>query len=322
MEINELKEKLQRVAEMEEIGLNVYFLLSTNNGKVLRRADIIEDVKDNLIESYKNSLLDIAENEDISLMNLSDVDDRNNAIYNYDLEDEPEIFRYFDTISNSSNQEEPNYFNFTTDSLTQLEGYYVFLGDFENNILIYRKQMPINLFKQGKIYLIKGHNTQFERINEEFLRIDTKIDIVKLESSIFINNISILERHYEFHDIIQKEATNSITNIASLNILGNIEVLTERVTDTTFARKLSKISTISPVFTLPASHIMQFVRNHSTLCGEFRYNQDNTKIILDTKKSQNFFIKLMNDDFLHSQLTSFDYVTPAKDRLQTEQTDN
>jgi hypothetical protein len=124
-----------------------------------------------------------------------------------------------------------------------------------------------------------------------------------------------LERHYEFHDIIQAEATNSITNIASLSILGNIEVLQESASDTTFARKLSRISTNSPVFSLPAYHIIQFVRNHSVLSREFRYNQDCTKIILDTKKSQIFFIKLMNDDFLHSQLTSYDYVTPAKDRL-------
>ena len=318
MNIIELKNKLQKIAEMEQIGLNVYFLLKTDNGNILKRANIIEDVKTNLITSYKTSINEILNNEDLDLINISDADDRNNAIYLYNLTQEPEIFQHFATIINSQNQEQPNYFNFDEDDLSKMEGYYVFLGDFENNILIYRKQMPINLFKQGKIYLIKGHDTQFTSINKEFLRIDAKIDILKTNNSVFINNLSILERHYEFHDIIQAEATKSITNIASLNILGNIEVLQERVSDTTFARKLSKISTTSPVFKLSVEHIMQFVKNHSALSQEFRYNQDDTRIILDTKKSQNFFIKLMNDDFLHSQLTNHDYVTPAKDRLQAE----
>lgn len=319
MNINELKNKLQSIAEMEQIGLNVYFLLKTeNNEKILKRANIIEAVKSDLINSYKRSFLEISENEDISAINLSDADDRNNAIYLYDLDEEPEIFQYFETISNNQNQQQPDYFNFDTDSLAHMEGYYVFVGDFDNNIIIYRKQMPINLFKRGKIYLIKGHDTQFESIDDEFLRIDTKIDILKVNDSVFINNISILERHYEFHDIIQAEATSSINNIASLNILGNIEVLQERISDTTFARKLSKISTNSPVFTLPADHIMGFVVNHRVLSREFRYNRENTQIILDTKKSQNFFLKLMNDDFLHSELTSYDYVTPAKDRLHIE----
>lgn len=316
MEINELKNKLQVIAEMEGIGLNVYFLLQTRgNERVLKRANIVEDVKEELINSYKHTLNEIIQNEDINIVNLSSADDRSSVIYYYDLYESPAIFEYFDIILNSQNQQQPDYFNFETDNLSNLEGYYVLIGDFENNILLYRKQMPINLFKRGKIYLIKGHETQFESINEEFLRIDSKIDILKIDDSVYINNISILERHYEFDDIIQAEATTSITNIEALNILGNIEVLQERITDTAFARKLSKISTNSPVFTLPADRIIQFVRSHATLGQEFRYNNDNSQIILDTKKSQNFFIKLMNDDFLHSQLTSYDYVTPAKDRM-------
>ena len=61
---------------------------------------------------------------------------------------------------------------------------------------------------------------------------------------------------------------------------------------------------------------MDFISNHEVLGNEFRLNDDSTKILLDTKKSQNFFLRLMNDDFLHSELTNYDYMTPAKDRLQ------
>ena len=46
----------------------------------------------------------------------------------------------------------------------------------------------------------------------------------------------------------------------------------------------------------------------------FKYSE-NGSIILDTKSSQNLFIRLLNDDFLHSELTNNDYVTPAKDKL-------
>jgi hypothetical protein len=317
MNIVDLQEKLRTIAQMEQIGLNVYFLLKTReNENILKRANIIEDVKTNMINSYKNSLMEIAQNEDICLINLSDADDRNNAIYLYNLDKQPTIFNFFETIKNT---EQPDYFNFNNDNLSDLEGYYIFIGDNETNVLLYRKQMPINLFKRGKIYLVKGHNTQFESINEEFLRIDAKIDILEIQNTIIINNISILERHYEFHDIIETEAKTSLDNIANLNILSNIEVLQERVTDTTFARKLSKISTTSPVFNLPAAHILQFVTNHTLLSREFKYNEDKSQILLDTKKSQNFFIKLMNDDFLHSELTNYDYLTPAKDRLQAEE---
>lgn len=311
-----LEKKIETIIQMDAIGLNVFFLLDTNEGKFLKRANLVEDVKTNLIKAYKLSLTQMIENDEMALINLSAADDRQSAIYLYDLDEQPGVFTYFDTIQNNNEENPIPTFAFNRDNLTDLEGYFVSIGDFENNILLYRKQMPINLFKQGKIYLVKGHDTQFESIDKEFLRIDTKVDVLKIDGSIIINNISILERHYEFKAIIEHEAEASLENINGLDILENIEVLKERVSDTAFARKLSKISTTSPVFNLPADHIMQFVRNHHILGNEFRYSEDQNRIMLDTKKSQNFFLRLMNDDFLHSQLTNYDYMTPAKDRLQ------
>jgi hypothetical protein len=298
---------------MDGIGLNVYFLLKVDGEQILKRANIIEDVKKDLIESYKKTLSAISNNEDLTLIKLSDADDRTNAFYSYDLESKPEVFNFFDFINNPEHQ--PDYFSFEKDSLSNLEGYFIYLGDHENNILLYRKQMTVNLFKQGKIYLVKGHDTQFDAINKEFLRIDTKVDIIKIDDTVYINNISILERHYEFNDIIVSEANASLTSINGLGILENIEVLQERVSDLRFARKLSKISTASPVFILAGAIIINFVRGHQTLGNEFKYSADHSKILLDTQKSQNFFLRLMNDDFLHSQLTDFNYVTPAKDKL-------
>ena len=316
MTLEELRTKIEAIVQMEAIGLNVYFLLNTENGQIIKRANIIESVKTNLVTAYKYSLNQVVVNEDLTMIDLSAADDRQTAIYLYDLEERPSFFAYFNIIQNDNEENQIPLFEFDADNLTDLEGYFVSIGDFENNIILYRKQMPINLFRQGKIYLVKGHNTQFDKIDKEFLRIDTKIDVLSANNSIIINNISILERHYEFKAIIEHEAEASLENINGLDILENIEVLQERVTDTTFARKLSKISTTSPVFNLPTEHIMQFVRNHHILGNEFRYNEDETKILLDTKKSQNFFLRLMNDDFLHSQLTNYDYMTPAKDRLQ------
>lgn len=316
MTLEELRTKIESIVQMEALGINVYFLLNTEPGQTIKRANIIENVKANLVTEYRYSLNQVVAKEDLTMIDLSSADDRQTAIYLYDLEEQPAVFTYFESIQNDNEENPIPLFEFDIDNLADLEGYFISIGDFENNVILYRKQMPINLFRQGKIYLVKGHDTQFDKIDKEFLRIDAKIDVISADDSIIINNISILERHYEFRAIIEHEAEASLENINGLDILENIEVLQERVSDTTFARKLSKISTTSPVFNLPTEHIMQFVRNHNILGNEFRYSEDESKILLDTKKSQNFFLRLMNDDFLHSQLTNFDYMTPAKDRLQ------
>lgn len=316
MTLEELRTKIESIVQMEALGLNVYFLLDTAQGQIIKRANIIENVKANLVTAYRDSLNQVVANEDLTMIDLSAADDRKTAIYLYDLEEQPAVFTCFENIQNDNEENPIPLFEFDIDNLADLEGYFISIGDFENNVILYRKQIPINLFRQGKIYLVKGHDTQFDKIDKEFLRIDTKIDVLSVDDSIIINNISILERHYEFRAIIEHEAEASLENINGLDILENIEVLQERVSDTAFARKLSRISITSPVFNLPTEHIMQFVRNHHILGNEFRYSDDETKILLDTKKSQNFFLRLMNDDFLHSELTNFDYMTPAKDRLQ------
>ena len=48
---------------------------------------------------------------------------------------------------------------------------------------------------------------------------------------------------------------------------------------------------------------MEFTKTTSELTGKFKYSEDGTKIRLDTKKSKDVFLKLMNDAFLRSELT-------------------
>ena len=49
--------------------------------------------------------------------------------------------------------------------------------------------------------------------------------------------------------------------------------------------------------------IVEFTKTTSELTGKFKYSEDGTKIRLDTKKSKDAFLKLMNDAFLRSELT-------------------
>lgn len=62
--------------------------------------------------------------------------------------------------------------------------------------------------------------------------------------------------------------------------------------------------------------IKNFIENYEPLKGKFKFNEDRTKFDLNTKKSQNLFLKLLNDDFLISQLTSLYYESSSKDPVE------
>ena len=97
--------------------------------------------------------------------------------------------------------------------------------------------------------------------------------------------------------------------------MSNLDILLSRVDDLRFARKLAKISKDSPVFRVPQADIIDFTKKHPFLKDKFEYTADGSQIELNTKLSQENFIKLLNDDFLRSELTKIDYESPAKNRL-------
>lgn len=324
MNVQELKSRLETILRIDQIGVNVFFVLKTEDNLFnVKKADIRQDATNTLLTSLIQSISEIVDlidnNENFRVLNLSTADDRSSAIYQYDLDEQPETFGFINEVASHM---EAGYFSvdnnkvflFNNDRLGNIDGYIIKLGDTDNNILLYRKNYPINVFKQNKIYFVKGDDSQFTTMNNDFLRVDAKIDFFRLDDSVFIYNLSVLEKFSDFHQIISAEATNSIEQVDALGLVENIEVLSERVSELSFARKLTKISTTSPVFTLPKAQVISFAQGHRLLATAFRYSE-NGNIILDTKKSQNLFIRLLNDDFLHSQLSNTDYLTPAKDKL-------
>src|SRR5690606_18530525 len=115
MTLEELRTKIESIVQMEAIGLNVYFLLDTEQGQIIKRANIIENVKTNLVTAYRYSLSQVVANEDLTMIDLSAADDRQTAIYLYDLEEQPAVFEYFDSIQNDNEDNPIPLFKFDTD---------------------------------------------------------------------------------------------------------------------------------------------------------------------------------------------------------------
>lgn len=127
------------------------------------------------------------------------------------------------------------------------------------------------------------------------------------------------ERNESFPDgeLLSVTINNGVSAIEDLDILDDIEVLRDTLEVPSFARKLSKVKKASPIFKLGISKeaIVEFTKNTPELAGKFKYSEDGTQIRLGTKKSKIAFLKLMNDAFLHSELTKQWYDASAKDNI-------
>jgi hypothetical protein len=142
---------------------------------------------------------------------------------------------------------------------------------------------------------------------------------MQIDDDVIVLNVTTLEKFFGFEDIIRTEATKCLATIEAANLLANMESLREMLVDVKFARKLMRIRADSPVLGLPFAKIRGFIRQHPKLRRRIRFNAAGTRISLDTRTSKELFLKLLDDDFLKSDLTDFLYETEKKYLLSNEE---
>ncbi|WP_461643944.1 anti-phage protein KwaB [Labilibaculum euxinus] len=315
MEKQELIESLQFFNENDELGITVYCLLKNDMEYIPRTLDIKDEDKKPLIKLFIDSLNEtIISNEELDVLALSSSDERKNVIYEYDL-DIPSELESMDTIINS---DDVKLFDFTVDKFSEVKSLLIEIGNNENQLVLYKTMASVNIFGRKNFFLkqVKA-DKRFEKIDDDFVRISSGFQLLKIKKALFVINLETIEKFFGFHDIIKKEAELSLKSIEDIKLLENPETLKELIDDVSFARKLTKVAKNSPVIksNIPNIDIINFTLTHPAVKGKIKYNSLGDKIQLDTKASKNLFIKLLNDDFLTSELTKIYYDSLAKDDI-------
>lgn len=323
MQIRKIKNEIEEMLG-ETHGIMLYAVLKTEDGKIVKFLNIADesDDTDNTSSDLLRGFEEIIRNkfavydEDDEIMKLSSADERKNALYYYDLDELPSEMERLKDISEALNARE--IFNFKEDSLNQIIALIVVVGNENHNLIMYKQQYPISLLNRDRYMLTPMlHENRLKRFDQDILRIDFNYQFFLWNDIIYIFDIEKMEKICSFHDIVINEARTSIQKIEEMNILDNVEVLNDELDNITFARKLTRIYKDSKVLGKVSNQaIIEFsLRHHYFKNNPLKLTESKDKFILDTKKSKETFIKLMNDDLLTSQLTNSDYESLAKNNL-------
>lgn len=317
MSLDVLKTRISEVISDEACSAEFYFLLEDAGEISIKRADIDQTASDELARNFIETISStVLLNDELSLINISGADDRANAIYRYDLPEVPTQIQHLATILR---QDDFDVFSFESDDLAHLEGILVILGHGQQQLALYKHQYPVSLLKRDSSFsLVRIRNqNRLVKLEDDILRINSKFEFMRIDDEYFIVDIKTLERFFGFHEAVRNIATQGIENIQRAQLLVDTEVLTARLDDISFSRKLVRAARASPVLgVIPNAQVIAFVNTHPALRGKFRLSDDGSKLKLDTKISQDLFLKLLNDDFLQSELTKRFYASLAKDNLE------
>ncbi|GFZ93984.1 hypothetical protein GCM10008018_45560 [Paenibacillus marchantiophytorum] len=314
---DELNQSLNTFFQDEhELLAEIYFILKVGTETVLRFADIERDSQIDLTSQFIGKVKsELIEDQNLNVISISDADDRTNVIYEYDLEEIPNELTVIDQIIENEDIET---FTFDNDRLEDIRGIVILISHNGENLVLYKKHYPISLFKKDGGFNIKrwGNQQRFTQLDEDIVKINISFDFIKLNNTLFIKDLKTLEKFFGFHDVIKRKAESCLEKIIEAEILENPEDLKTLMEDITFARKMTKVYSSSPVLgKIPTLTIISFVENYPSLVGKFQFNADKSRISLSTNISKQLFIKLLNDDFLQSELTNLYYASLAKDTL-------
>ncbi len=300
------------------IGAALYFVLNEGGENIIRFADIEDGAKAELLTRFLEYIREkFTDNQDLHYLDVSQADERKNVVYRYDIEEHPEGLNILDEILDNGEREP---FNFNEHGLENLQGYLITIGNEGNQIALYKKHHPVNLLKRDRFLLVPS-NQRLVALNSDAIAIDKICDFMMVDGNLIVLKLNILERFFGFEQVIRTQAQNTIALVEALALLEDIEQLNELATSLPNARKLMRIRT-SPVLAVPVNNVINFINNHPELTGRIGFNEDNSRVRLTTGVSKKLFLKLLNDDYLFSQLTELQYDSLAKDRLNTNQQAN
>ena len=100
----------------DHISAEIYFLLKKSEMTEIVMVDLQAETQQEICNSFFSSFEELFNDEDKSVMNLSLADNRNNTIYEYDLQEYPPLL----TIIKQPIPASARMFNFTTDNFSLL----------------------------------------------------------------------------------------------------------------------------------------------------------------------------------------------------------
>lgn len=314
----ELVERIQSCIG-EGSGIEIYFGLE--NGEC-RKGNFANAVQNNLKSIFVESLNAKVVSDDITLLNISESDERKNAIYYYDIPHEEGIVGMELMYEVCNPQNDIGFFSFDDDGIESISFFLIKIATVDNQLVIYRNLPSINNYKRQKSYFVGWKNYIFDEMPNDFLKISPGVELLKIDDDFIIVDMKFFERAYGFHDQIKKSAHTQVVRLATANFLEGIEKLDEEVdSDVNIARKLSNIEKNAPVLvkmidnSLPIADFINFTKTHPALTGKFKYSDNGDKISIKTKGHIKYLLKVLNDDYLMSELTKITYDSLAKTKV-------
>ena len=311
----ELQQKLQFIQDDRITKhLAVYVTPQTTELQLFNiKNDDMGELLDMFIDSVKEKLIDDVH---YSIEEYSTTVLRENAIYRYDLPAEhwtTEMNRMQEVIGIQASE----YFDTRETPIENITGIYALIkGNEGQNVVVYKHITAVDKTYARSSFLFFKDNDMFQRQKENLLRISPVIHMVMVDNEILLLDMKKLETALGLKDILAREAERDIQAVMDKRLVTNNQHLKKVCEKTSMCKKLWHALTQSKVILngIDNRRIIEFAESKREKL-KFHFNEAKDAFDIKSKAEAERFIKLLDDDFLRSELTQEDYDSYDKESL-------
>ena len=204
--------------------------------------DDINELKSIIIHSLVSSTID---NEENTLECYSTSLKRENALYEYDLDED----RRTDEMKNMTsvlNEDIVENFNAGENGIEKINGIYIVIrGNIGQNVVIYKNVSTVDKVYSRSSFLIFKSNNLFTRQKETLLRISSSIQMFLVENHVILVDMKKLEKVLKLDLILQRETTRDIQRLVEKNIIVEDKFIKSACSSPMMCKKLRHALTYS-----------------------------------------------------------------------------
>jgi hypothetical protein len=301
-----IEELRQAIEAIFQAGINIHVYLGVNSeeGTNYSRADLDDNSARSVCEEFVSSIRRYFANEDLVVHTLSQIDNRDNAIWHYDLQTVPDAFAGLSALPTRDNIP---VFSFEHSSIADVKTVSIKISSAAASVLFFKQLYPVSLIKQDQILLFKVGD-RFQQVPGDVLKITGGFDLLIIDDEFYISNFKKFEKSFNFDDVSNRIHRATAARIIGLGIVNDAK--SYLANGHAPKRDLLRVAH-SEVLQLPIERILAFANSRVELALKIVDGQ----IQLKSKEHVKRFIKLLNDDYLKSELTENNYDSLAKNKM-------
>lgn len=167
--------------------------------------------------------------------------------------------------------------------------------------------------RKGKGFHIIPQDDVFAELTKPILAVAQKVDLLVVDNQIITNNIGLLQAHYNFQQYVRTTATHIVSEIATLNLVSNMDKVTEYISRSklTYAKKMLRLKN-SKVLIKNKEELYIKITTLPRWRDKFEVNKTDQTISLKNYGQVENLIDLLDERYTRSDVTDEEYDTSAK----------